>query len=71
MLKHNLRRPPDLWFCRPMATDDPQRPIIRPINPEDQDQALALLVRQGVVTQGVALDRCRSEEDFRNHLHGT
>ena len=37
---------------------------------QTMDQSLALLVRQGVITQGVALDRCRSEEDFRNHLHG-
>jgi Tfp pilus assembly ATPase PilU len=37
---------------------------------QTMDQALALLVRQGVVTQGVALDRSRSEEDFRNHLKG-
>jgi len=37
---------------------------------QTMDQSLALLVRQGIITQGVALDRCRSEEDFRNHLHG-
>jgi twitching motility protein PilT len=37
---------------------------------QTMDQSLALLVTRGVVTQGVALDRCRSEEDFRNHLHG-
>ena len=37
---------------------------------QTMDQSLALLVRQGVITQGVALDRCRSEEDFKNHLHG-
>jgi len=36
---------------------------------QTMDQSLALLVRQNVVTQGVAMDRCRSEEDFRNHLH--
>ena len=36
---------------------------------QTMDQSLALLVRRGVVTEGVALDRCRSEEDFRNHLH--
>jgi len=28
------------------------------------------LVQQQVITQGVAMDRCRSEEDFRNHLRG-
>jgi len=36
---------------------------------QTMDQSLASLVRKGVVTQGMALDRCRSEEDFRNHLH--
>jgi twitching motility protein PilT len=35
---------------------------------QTMDQCLALLVRRGIVTQGVAQDRCRSEEDFRNHL---
>jgi twitching motility protein PilT len=35
---------------------------------QTMDQSLALLVRQGRITQGVALDRCRSEEDFRAHL---
>ncbi len=37
---------------------------------QTMDQSLASLVGRGVVTQGVAMDRCRSEEDFRNHLHG-
>ncbi|MGH9092355.1 MAG: type IV pilus twitching motility protein PilT, partial [Acidimicrobiales bacterium] len=37
---------------------------------QTMDQSLATLVTRGVVTQGVAMDRCRSEEDFRNHLHG-
>ena len=37
---------------------------------QTMDQSLALLVRQGTISQGVAMDRCRSEEDFRNHLHG-
>ncbi len=37
---------------------------------QTMDQSLALMVRQGIITQGVALDRCRNEEDFRNHLHG-
>jgi twitching motility protein PilT len=36
---------------------------------QTMDQSLALLVKQGVVTQGVATDRARSEEDFRNHLN--
>lgn len=36
---------------------------------QTMDQSLALLVRRGIVTEGVALDRCRSEDDFRNHLH--
>ena len=37
---------------------------------QTMDQSLASLVRRKVITQGVALDRCRSEDDFRNHLHG-
>jgi twitching motility protein PilT len=37
---------------------------------QTMDQSLATLVKQRVITQGVAMDRCRSEEDFRNHLHG-
>ena len=37
---------------------------------QTMDQSLASLVARGVVSQGVAMDRCRSEEDFRNHLHG-
>lgn len=37
---------------------------------QTMDQSLALLVKQGLVSQGMALDRCRSEDDFRNHLHG-
>jgi twitching motility protein PilT len=37
---------------------------------QTMDQSLAMMVTKGVVSQGVALDRCRSEEDFRNHLHG-
>jgi twitching motility protein PilT len=37
---------------------------------QTMDQSLAVLCRQGTITQGMALDRCRSEEDFRNHLHG-
>jgi len=37
---------------------------------QTMDQSLATLVRQRVITQGMAMDRCRSEEDFRNHLQG-
>ncbi len=37
---------------------------------QTMDQSLAMLVKNGTITQGVALDRCRSEEDFRNHLQG-
>ncbi|MGH9089331.1 MAG: type IV pilus twitching motility protein PilT, partial [Acidimicrobiales bacterium] len=37
---------------------------------QTMDQCLATLVRQNRVTQAMALDRCRSEDDFRNHLHG-
>ena len=35
---------------------------------QTMDQALAVLVRRGAITRGVAIDRCLSEEDFRNHL---
>jgi len=37
---------------------------------QTMDQSLAMLVKNGTITQGVAMDRCRSEEDFRNHLQG-
>jgi twitching motility protein PilT len=37
---------------------------------QTMDQSLAMLVRQGVITMGMALDRCRNEEDFRNHVQG-
>ena len=37
---------------------------------QTMDQCLATLVRQERVSQAMALDRCRSEDDFRNHLHG-
>ena len=37
---------------------------------QTMDQSLVSLVRQNLVSQGVALDRCRNEEDFRNHLVG-
>jgi hypothetical protein len=32
------------------------------------DQGLAKLVRSGQITEAVAFDRCRNEEDLRNHL---
>jgi twitching motility protein PilT len=37
---------------------------------QTMDQSLAHLVRERAVTEGVALDRCRSVDDFRNHLVG-
>ncbi|MHB1776590.1 MAG: PilT/PilU family type 4a pilus ATPase [Acidimicrobiales bacterium] len=37
---------------------------------QTMDQSLAMLVRQGVITTGMGLDRCRNEEDFRNHVQG-
>lgn len=37
---------------------------------QTMDQSLAALVKSGEVSQGMALDRCRSEEDFRNHMRG-
>lgn len=37
---------------------------------QTMDQSLAQLVRGRAVTEGVAIDRCRSVEDFRNHLVG-
>lgn len=33
------------------------------------DQGLSRLVKEGRITEGVALDRCRNEEDLRNHLN--
>jgi twitching motility protein PilT len=35
---------------------------------QTMDQALARLVREGRVSEGVAFDRCRNEDDLRNHL---
>lgn len=35
---------------------------------QTMDQALARLVREGRITEGVAFDRCRNEDDLRNHL---
>ena len=37
---------------------------------QTMDQSLAQLVRERVVSEGVALDRCRSVEDFRSHVVG-
>jgi twitching motility protein PilT len=36
---------------------------------QTMDQGLARLVKSGRITEGVALDRCRNEEDLRNHLN--
>jgi twitching motility protein PilT len=35
---------------------------------QTMDQSLALLVRKGLISRGVAMDRCISESDFENHL---
>ncbi|MGA2521466.1 MAG: PilT/PilU family type 4a pilus ATPase [Acidimicrobiales bacterium] len=35
---------------------------------QTMDQGLAKLVRSGQITEAVAFDRCRNEEDLRNHL---
>jgi twitching motility protein PilT len=35
---------------------------------QTMDQSLALLVKQQVITRALAEDRCRSLEDFRNHM---
>ncbi|MHB8263102.1 MAG: PilT/PilU family type 4a pilus ATPase [Acidimicrobiales bacterium] len=35
---------------------------------QTMDQALAKLVKEGRITEGVAFDRCRNEEDLRSHL---
>ncbi|HVC14160.1 MAG TPA: type IV pilus twitching motility protein PilT [Acidimicrobiales bacterium] len=37
---------------------------------QTMDQCLAQLVRDRKVSEGVAVDRCRSADDFRNHLIG-
>jgi len=37
---------------------------------QTMDQSLAQLVRERAVSEGVALDRCRSVEDFRSHVAG-
>ena len=36
---------------------------------QTMDQALAKLVRERRITEAVAFDRCRNEEDLRNHLN--
>jgi twitching motility protein PilT len=35
---------------------------------QTMDQGLAKLVKSGRITEAVAFDRCRSEEDLRNHM---
>jgi twitching motility protein PilT len=35
---------------------------------QTMDQGLAKLVHEGCITESVAFDRCRNEEDLRNHL---
>ena len=37
---------------------------------QTMDQSLATLVQQGVISVDMALDRCRDEADFRNHIQG-
>jgi twitching motility protein PilT len=36
---------------------------------QTMDQGLAKLVKTGKITEAVAFDRCRNEEDLRNHLN--
>jgi twitching motility protein PilT len=36
---------------------------------QTMDQALAKLVKSGRITEAIAFDRCRNEEDLRNHLN--
>jgi len=36
---------------------------------QTMDQGLARLVREGRVTESVAFDRCRNDDDLRNHLN--
>jgi twitching motility protein PilT len=37
---------------------------------QTMDQSLAKLVQGGVISVDMGLDRCRDEEDFRNHIRG-
>ncbi|MGH9043943.1 MAG: type IV pilus twitching motility protein PilT [Acidimicrobiales bacterium] len=37
---------------------------------QTMDQSLASLVQSGTISVDMALDRCRNEEDFRNHIRG-
>jgi twitching motility protein PilT len=37
---------------------------------QTMDQSLAALVQRGVISIDMGLDRCRDEEDFRNHTQG-
>jgi twitching motility protein PilT len=36
---------------------------------QTMDQALARMVREHRISEAVAFDRCRNEEDLRNHLN--
>jgi Tfp pilus assembly ATPase PilU len=36
---------------------------------QTMDQALAKMVREQRISEAVAFDRCRNEEDLRNHLN--
>jgi hypothetical protein len=33
------------------------------------DQGLAILVKDGIISESLAYDRSSNEEDLRNHLH--
>jgi twitching motility protein PilT len=35
---------------------------------QTMDQGLAKLIHEGRITESIAFDRCRNEEDLRNHL---
>jgi len=37
---------------------------------QTMDQSLAKLVQAGIISVDMGLDRCRDEEDFRNHIRG-
>jgi len=36
---------------------------------QTMDQGLAKLVKDGLITEGIAYDRSSNEEDLRNHLN--
>ena len=53
-------------YLVPMAPADPQHTIIRPIKPEDKDQALALLVARAVPeVRAMRLETMRTEAGWR------